>query len=124
MGIPILAGLVQTDWQWFNRVLLSRLAGIVSDQFTSLETQNTPKLGGNSRTNAKITDSLVVLLVSAVAAVAQNPYQVDNFDFANGVRVQRPPVEPTKKSQSAEVRKLTSSQKLQIYPCCRVRSFS
>src|SRR6476660_10514706 len=64
----------------------------------------------------KLAILLVVLLLSAIAAVAQNPYQVDNFDFANGVRVQRPPVEPTKKSQSAEVRKLTSSQNFKYTP--------
>ena len=64
----------------------------------------------------KLSILLATLLVSAIAAVAQNPYQVDNFDFANGVRVQRPPVEQAKKSQSAEVRKLTSSQNFKYTP--------
>jgi hypothetical protein len=59
---------------------------------------------------------LVALLLSAIAAVAQNPYQVDNFDFANGVRVQRPPVEQAKKSSPAETRKLTSSQNFKYSP--------
>src|SRR5262245_39230067 len=42
---------------------------------------------------------LAVLTVSCGAASAQTGgYQVDNFDFANAVKVQTPPVEPPKKS--------------------------
>ena len=58
---------------------------------------------------------LAILLVSAVSAVAQNSYQVDNFDFANGVKVQTPPVVPAKKLDKT-ARKLTSSQNFNYTP--------
>jgi len=90
---------------------------LFSQKLTSSRKSETPRsLAAINEQMRKLTILLVVLLVSAVAAVAQNPYQVDNFDFANGVRVQRPPVEPTKKSQLAEVRKLTSSQNFKYTP--------
>jgi len=63
----------------------------------------------------KFSITLVVLVISAVSAAAQSPYQVDNFDFANGVQVHRPQVEPIKKTQPAG-RKLTSSQNFKYTP--------
>ena len=43
---------------------------------------------------------LAVLIISCWSASAQTAYQVDNFDFANAVRIQTPP-EPVKKSLPA-----------------------
>src|SRR4029453_15290060 len=63
----------------------------------------------------KLSIFFVAFVLSAVSAAAQNPYQVDNFDFANGVRVQRPQAETAKTNQS-EVRKLTSSKNFKYTP--------
>ena len=40
-----------------------------------------------------------ILITSAVPAIAQSgaPYTIDNFDFANGVRIETPPVQPIKR---------------------------
>ena len=40
-----------------------------------------------------------ILIISAVPAIAQNsaPYTIDNFDFANGVRIETPRVQPIKR---------------------------
>ena len=43
---------------------------------------------------------LAVLTISYWSVSAQTPYQVDNFDFANAVRIQTPP-EPVKKALPA-----------------------
>ena len=43
---------------------------------------------------------LAVVIISCWSASAQTAYQVDNFDFANAVRIQTPP-EPVKKSLPA-----------------------
>ena len=48
---------------------------------------------------------LAVLTFSCWSVSAQSPYQVDNFDFANAVRIQSPP-EPAKKTLPAP-KKLT-----------------
>ena len=59
--------------------------------------------------------STLVLFLSATSAVAQNTYQFDNFDFANGVRIQTPPAPEPKKGERAN-RKLTTSRNLNYTP--------
>lgn len=50
--------------------------------------------------------SLLLLLLAATPALAQTAsYQVDNFDFANAVKIQTPPEPP--KTSSTQTRKLT-----------------
>ena len=56
---------------------------------------------------------LAVFVTLVVSAAAQNPYQFDNFDFNNGVRIQRP--EPIKKPEQPG-RKLTTSQNFKYTP--------
>jgi hypothetical protein len=56
----------------------------------------------------------VIILVAATASVAQTGYSFDNFDFANGVRVQTPPVEQPKKPDGS--RKLTQSRNFRYTP--------
>jgi Transglycosylase SLT domain len=58
---------------------------------------------------------VIVMLMSAVSLAAQNTYQVDNFDFANGVRVQIPPTENSKAKERKD-RKLTTSQNFKYKP--------
>ena len=41
--------------------------------------------------------SLVIITVCAGSAAAQSGYQVDNFDFANAVKIEAPKVEPLRK---------------------------
>jgi len=50
------------------------------------------------------------LLISAQTARTESGYRIDNFDFANGVRVVQPPAPPSKKG--ARSRKLTTSSNL------------
>ena len=57
----------------------------------------------------------IIVLVSAAAIAAQTPYQVDNFDFANGVRVQTPVVEKPK-TPERDGRKLIKSQNFKYTP--------
>ena len=57
---------------------------------------------------------MVVIVLTATTAVAQNPYSFDNFDFANGVKVQAPPVESPKKSDNN--RKFTQSRNFKYTP--------
>jgi hypothetical protein len=59
--------------------------------------------------------SLIVILFSALGVAAQTPYQFDNFDTANGVRIQTPVVEPVKVPERAG-RKLTSSKNYKYTP--------
>src|SRR6185369_5491814 len=62
-------------------------------------------------TSASITEQMrklpfiLVIFAAAVTAQAQNPYQFDNFDFANGVRVQTPPT-PKVPAKTPEGKKL------------------
>lgn len=60
---------------------------------------------------------LLLLLGSALPTVAQSAtgYQVDNFDFANLVRVQTPPVVPVK-SPARTARRLTAAQNFKYTP--------
>src|SRR5688572_24987030 len=53
---------------------------------------------------------LAIIAFSAVSAAAQTSsgYQVDNFDFANAVKIETPKVEPLKKPVSATKRLTTS----------------
>ncbi len=47
-----------------------------------------------------------ILVASAASAFAQSgaPYTIDNFDFANGVRIETPRVQPIKRcSRPAQV---------------------
>lgn len=57
----------------------------------------------------------LTILFSAASVAAQNSYSFDNFDFANGVRVQTPVVEQSAKSERAS-RKLTSSRNFKYTP--------
>jgi hypothetical protein len=56
-----------------------------------------------------------LILFSAASAAAQSTYHVDNFDFANGVRVQTPVVERAK-TPERNGKKLTSSQNYKYTP--------
>jgi len=47
-----------------------------------------------------------VVLAAAVSAHAQNPYQFDNFDFANGVTVQTPPAPKMSSAKTTDAKKL------------------
>jgi soluble lytic murein transglycosylase-like protein len=59
---------------------------------------------------------LAFLSLSAASVSAQTAsYQVDNFDFANAVKVQTPPVEPARKPSNA-VKKLTKAQNYTYTP--------
>src|SRR5687768_8642831 len=53
---------------------------------------------------------LAIITISAVSAAAQTSsgYQVDNFDFANAVKIETPKVDPIKKPISATKRLTTS----------------
>src|SRR6185369_4013620 len=63
-------------------------------------------------TSASITEQMrklpfiLVIFAAAVTAQAQNPYQFDNFDFANGVKVQTPPPPKVTPTKSPEFKKL------------------
>lgn len=59
--------------------------------------------------------SLLAIIVSATSVAAQNGYQFDNFDFANGVRVQTPVIAPVQKGERTG-RKLTSSKNFKYTP--------
>jgi soluble lytic murein transglycosylase-like protein len=63
----------------------------------------------------KILSLSALILLSAAAAAAQGTYQVDNFDFANAVRVQSPVVETPKKPER-KGKKLTASQNFKYTP--------
>lgn len=52
--------------------------------------------------------SLFLSLAASVAAQSPSGYQIDNFDFANGVRVQLPPPPPLKTEKST--RKLSAQR--------------
>jgi hypothetical protein len=52
------------------------------------------------------------ILISAQTAQTEGCYRVDNFDFANGVRVEPPPAPPVASKKSARWRKLTTSSNL------------
>jgi len=54
------------------------------------------------------------ILFSAASASAQTSYQIDNFDFANGVTVQAPPVQ-VRKPESRD-RKLTKTENFKYTP--------
>lgn len=60
----------------------------------------------------KITITLVLLLISAFSVTAQDgvPYRVDNFDLANGVRIEIPsaPVRPAGKRRTKKLTAYTS----------------
>ena len=58
--------------------------------------------------------SAFVILLVATTSVAQTSYSFDNFDFANGVRVQTPQVDPPKKPEGG--RKLTQSRNFKYTP--------
>ncbi|MDQ3666675.1 MAG: lytic transglycosylase domain-containing protein [Acidobacteriota bacterium] len=47
-----------------------------------------------------------------VSAQTEAGYRIDNFDFANGVRVAQPPASPVRSQKSARSRKLTTSSNL------------
>ena len=52
------------------------------------------------------------ILISAQTPQTDGPYRIDNFDFANGVRVQTPPAPPAGSKKGVRARKLTSSSNL------------
>jgi hypothetical protein len=56
-----------------------------------------------------------LLLLYASSALAQSGYTLDNFDFANGVKIQTPVVEKPKKPER-NGRKLTVSQNYKYQP--------
>jgi hypothetical protein len=58
---------------------------------------------------------VLLTLLSAASVAAQNTYQFDNFDIANGVRIQTPPAQTPKKPEQTG-RKLTSSQNFKYTP--------
>src|ERR1041385_2653300 len=58
---------------------------------------------------------VLLALVSAVSASAQDKYQFDNFSFENGVRVQLPPP-PATKPGDKNGRKLTTSRNFKYTP--------
>jgi hypothetical protein len=59
---------------------------------------------------------LAIILGLAWSSPAQTGYQVDNFDFSNGVRIESPPApQPAKKSASTP-RQLTTSQNFKPSP--------
>lgn len=61
--------------------------------------------------------SAVIILLSAATSFAQNGYQFDNFDFANGVKVQTPVVETKPKTTEEKGgRKLTHSRNYRYTP--------
>ena len=57
----------------------------------------------------------VLILFSIASAAAQNSYRLDNFDFANGVKIQTPVVEKAKKPER-NGKKLTSVQNFKFQP--------
>jgi soluble lytic murein transglycosylase-like protein len=59
--------------------------------------------------------TFALITASSWTTGAQTAYQVDNFDFANGVRIQMPIVESAKKSEHAG-KKLTSSRNFKYTP--------
>jgi len=60
--------------------------------------------------------SLIAILFSALGVAAQSSYQFDNFDTANGVRVQTPPAVEKPKTPERPARKLTSSKNYKYSP--------
>lgn len=52
------------------------------------------------------------ILISGQTPQTEGPYRIDNFDFANGVRVEPPPTPPVGSKKGARVRKLTTSSNL------------
>ena len=92
-------------------VLLARLLYLTRPWIS----ENAPNVAVINEQMRKSLGLFAILLVSTLTVVAQNPYQVDNFDFANGVTVQTPPVEPTKKQEKSS-RKLTSAQNFKYTP--------
>jgi len=61
---------------------------------------------------------IALLLTGAATGMAQTPanYQVDNFDFAAGVKVQLPPPPAQASKRSSRARKLTSTGNLVYTP--------
>jgi len=98
-------------------VLLSSRLDLPANCFTSLSwiSEDAPSAAVISEQMRKSIGFIAILFVSAVSVLAQNAYQVDNFDFVNGVRVQAPPVQIPKK-QDKNSRKLTSSQNFKYTP--------
>src|SRR5258708_25669668 len=63
---------------------------------------------------------LAVTLVSGSSALAQtnSGYQIDNFDFSNGVRIETPAAPPAKKP-SRPSRQLAASQNFKYTPAAK-----
>lgn len=60
--------------------------------------------------------SSAIILVCAATSFAQNGYQFDNFDFANGVKVQAPAQPRPKTSEEKGGRKLSHSKNYRYTP--------
>lgn len=59
--------------------------------------------------------AVLTIIAASISVMAQNGYQFDNFDFANGVKVQTPVVEPVKTPET-KGRKLTHSRNYKYTP--------
>ncbi len=96
-------------------MVLSPWLELLAKCFTSLDFPQTPQSLAVIHEQMRKSFLLsAILLVAAITVAAQNPYQFDNFDFTNGVKVQAPPPEVAKKPEKG--RKLTSTQNFKYTP--------